>query len=154
MGYQDGNMVFGLPAITNSNTRTISTNVFDNSVSAKLFAGPKVLKLAFQTAVTADASPTIRVELVGADTENMATNPVIIHDSGVIAYSEAGAALASGDIVKYLGHVMGQSVAKRYYALYVTLGGTNPDIVVAAKQGFIALDVQTMQDNTRAAIPA
>ncbi|MCK5316441.1 MAG: hypothetical protein KAJ55_00935 [Anaerolineales bacterium] len=154
MGYQDGNMVFGLPAITDSTARTISTNVFDAGSAVKLFAGPDVLKLAFQTAVTAAADPSIRVELVAADNAALTTLPVTLHDTGVIDEAEDGSVLVTTDVVKYFGHVVGQTVAKRYYGLFITLGGTTPDIVAAPKQGFLALDVQTMQDNTRAAVPA
>jgi hypothetical protein len=152
--YIDSNMVFGLPAITNSNTATISTNVFDAGSAVKLFASPKIAKCCFRIAVTADASPSILVDLVGDSAAALTTAPVVIASSGVIASDEDGTTLASGDTVDCAFDVTGQTAAKRYYGLFVTLGGTNPDIVAAASQGYIALDYQTMLPGARQAVPA
>lgn len=151
----DSKMVFGLPAITNSTAATISTNVYDAGSAKKVFAGlPGGVKLCARTAVTADANPSIKIDLVGADNEALSSNPVVIASTGVIATAEDGTALASGESVDVVLDVSGQTAAKRYYGLVVTLGGTNPDIAAAPSQGYIAMDAQTNMPGERAAVPA
>lgn len=143
MAMIDGNFVFGLPAITNSTAATISTNVLDAGAATKLFAAPVCGHICARIAVTADANPSIKIDLVGADAANLTSNPIVLASSGVIATNEAGTALATGEIVDVAFPVGGQTAAKRYYGLVVTLGGTNPDIAAAAAQGYLALDPQT-----------
>lgn len=162
--YIDGNMQFGLPAITNSTVRTISTNVFDSdqtgaaeaaTPAVRLFASPKVARLVFRTAITADGGTiSIRVEFIGADNAALTTLPVLLADTGIILTDEGGAALATGDIVDVALQISGQTAAKRFYGCFVTLGGTNPDIVAAASQLFIALDSQTNQPGNQVAVPS
>lgn len=170
MGYIDGNFQFGLPAITNSTTRTISTNVLDTDAAASaeaatpavtLFGSPKIGFLAFRTNITTSAgTPSIRVELIGADNAALTTLPIKIVDTGVIVNNVAGAALSqdasaiAGNLVDIKLAVSGQVVAKRYYGCFITLGGTNPDIVVAANQLYIALTPQTMLPGAQVAVPA
>lgn len=149
----DGNFLFGLPAITNSNTATVSTNVLDAGSAVKMFGGPKVGKICARIAVTADASPSIKVDLVGADNAALTSNPVVLASSGVVATDEAGAALTSGGIVDIQFGVGYQTAAKQFYGLVITLGGTNPDILVDAKQGYLVLDAQTNMPGARAAVP-
>jgi hypothetical protein len=154
MGFREGNFVFGLPALTNDTTPTVSTNVYDAGAAILLFAAPQAGELCFRIAVTADANPSIRVDLRGADNAALTTNPVIIASSGVVASNSSGEALASGEIVDLVIPVGNQAVAKRYYGLFVTLGGTNPDIAAAAQQGYVSLAGQTNLRGARAAVPA
>lgn len=154
MAIVDGDMVFGLPAITNSNTATISTNVYDAGSAKKVFGGPRVAKLCGRFPVTADASPTVKVDFIGADAADLNTLPVVIASTGVIASDEAGALLATAGIVDFQLDLAGQTAAKRYYGCKVTLGGTNPDTVAAAKQLYVVLTAQTNLPGDQAAIPA
>ncbi len=154
MGMRDNSFVFGLPAITDSTTATVSTNVYDAGAAMLLFQGPHVGDLCFRTAVTADANPSITVELRGADNDALTTLPIVIATSGIVLSDENGALLASGGIVDLVIPVGNQEAAKRYYGLIVTLGGTNPDIVAAADQGYIQLHGQTMLRGVQAAVPS
>lgn len=149
----DGNFLFGLPAITNSNTATVSTNVLDAGSAVKMFGGPNVGKINVRCPVTADASPSIKVDLVGADNAALSSNPVVIASSGVVATDEAGAALTSGGVVDIQFGVGYQTAAKQFYGLIYTLGGTNPDTVADTKQGFLVRDAQSNMQGARAAVP-
>lgn len=160
MAIQDGSFIFGLPAITNSTSATASTDKFDAGSDKKLFGAPFCGYLCGRFPVTADASPTVKVDLVGSDNadldpdNNEAVQNVIIASTGIIAHDSEGNDLASGDVVEFCIPIGGQRVARQYYGCIITLGGTNPDTVVDAKQLYIVLDGQSNLPGTRAAVPA
>lgn len=157
----DASFAFGLPAITNSNTATVSPNVFDAGSAIKLFAGPKGPRLFYRANVTGvgAADGSINISVVGADNAALSSNPVVIASTGVVTTLEDGTAIGTGGVVVGSLEVSGQSVAKRYYGLMVTLGGTTPDLVGTVlaptiDNASIVLDAQTNQINVRAAVPA
>jgi hypothetical protein len=150
----DGNFVFGLPAITDSNTATISTNVLDTVTAVRLFSGPDTVVLCGRFPVTAAANPTVKVDFVGADNAALTSNPVVLASTGIIATDEAGVALVSGGVVDFQVPIRGQTKAKEFYGCFVTLGGTTPDTVADAKQLYLVLTAQSNMPADRAAIPA
>lgn len=154
MSYIDGNFIFGQPAITTSNTATISTNVLDMAAAVKLFASQKTGYLCGRITITAGTNPTVRVDLVGADNAALTSNPVVLASTGAIATTEAGVALANGDTVDFQVPIVGQTVAKEFYGCFLTLGGTNPSVAADAKQLYVVLDAQTNMPGARAAVPA
>lgn len=150
----EGEFEFGLPTILNSNTATVSPYVHDAGADKILFrAGRHKPKVWFRATVTADANPSIKVDLLAADDAALTTNAIVLGSSGVIAHDTDGTALASGDTVERTFEVGNQVVAKRYYGLMVTLGGTNPDLAASQKARLVR-DAQTNMIGPRAAIPA
>ena len=156
----DGMFAFGLPTIANSNTATVSTNVLDAGSDVILFGSEHPLKLWFRATITADASPTLRVSLVGSDNVDLDPNDnetlrnIVLADSGIIMdHPTGGVALASGDIVELSIPIKKQLVARQYYGLLVTLGGTNPDLA-AGQKAYVVRDAQTNMYGARAAAPA
>jgi hypothetical protein len=151
---------FGLPTITNSTAGTVSTNVFDALVAKKLFQPGQQMrpKVAGRTgALTADANGTVKIDLVGADSADLATNPVVLGSTGVLTKLADGATdIGAGSATTFLDFfisTINQQVAKRYYGLVVTLGGTNPDMAAGGKAA-LCLDAQTNMVGPRAAVPA
>ena len=144
----EGLCVFGIPALTNSNTPTVSPNVFDALAAVKLF-GHRGSDLAVvgHVVCTADDNPTLTVELRGADDAALTTNFMVLGTTGVLAEGPDGAtAWASGADIPFKFKVNHQPVAKRYYGLFVTLGGTNPDC--AGTAGGTATAVLVMDDQS------
>lgn len=155
------NLNFGLPDITNSTTRTASPNYYDAGSNKIVFAAAgKRPRIKWKTVITADAAPTILIEFVGADNsdldpnENEANRNVLLGSSGTVRVGMSGATLATGDTIWGEFEVGNQRIARRYYGLNTTLGGTNPDIVAATSYARLVLDAQTNMEGTRAAIPA
>lgn len=154
--YVDAELAFGLPTIANSTAATVSPFVHDAQSAVSMFAGVgEQLALWFRATVTADANPTVLVDLIGADNAALTSNPILIASSGIIATKDGLAtALASGDTVeRKIPISSGQQVKKRYYGLMVTLGGTNPDLA-ANQDAYIVRNAQTNMPGARAAIPA
>lgn len=160
MAIQDASFIFGLPAITNSTSTTASTDKFDAGSDKKVFGAPFCGYLCGRFAVTADASPTVKVDLVGSDNadldpdNNETVQNVVIASTGIIAHDGEGNDLASGDVVEFCIPVGGQRVSRQYYGCLVTLGGTNPDVAAAAKQLYISLDAQSNLPGAQAAVPS
>jgi hypothetical protein len=152
----DAGFSFGLPTLTNSTARTVSPNVYDAGSAKKLFDGPGGdLKLIWKAVPTADDNPTVRVELVGADNAALDSNPITLADSGTVVYGADGStAIASGAVVEGELRPSRQFAAKRYYGLFVTLGGTNPDLVAATCKAELVRDSQSNMNGARAATPA
>lgn len=148
----DGTFNWGIPAIDDSNTATASTNVTDMGAAKIVFGAGKGVRLWFRAVVTADANPSIKVDVIGSDAAALNSNNIVIASSGVIATAEDGTALLTTEVVERDFEVRGQVVAKRYYGLLVTLGGTNPD--TTAQDAEIVWDVQTNLIGPRAAVPA
>lgn len=151
---------FGLPTITNSTAATASANVYDAGGDVILFGSETPLWLWFRAAITADASPTLRVDLVGSDNADMDVNDnetlrnIILASTGIITdHPTTGIALASGDVVELAIPIKKQLVARQYYGLIVTLGGTNPDLA-AGQPAKVVRNPQTNMYGARAAIPA
>ncbi len=144
----EGLCSFGVPAITNSNAATVSPNVFDAGSAINLFgARGSDLAVVGHAVLTADDNPTLKVELLGADNAALTTNPTVIGSTGIIVYKPDGStALASGDDVPFKLHAVQQRVAKRYYGLMFTLGGTNPD--TAGTAGGVAEADLVVNDQT------
>jgi hypothetical protein len=109
----------------------ISTNVYDAGAAVKLFEGfsQKPPKLCATWENTGDggggAGLTGQIKLVGADSANLATNPIVIADSGIFA-------LTALEFKKFEIPVLGQSTAKRYYGVIFDQGGTTPTADVTA----------------------
>lgn len=154
----EGLCEFGIPAITNSNTATVSPNVFDAGAAVKLFGNRgSDLKVVGHAVCTADDNPTLKVELIGADNAALTTNPMTLGSTGVSALGPDGAtAWASGADIPFTIKVQRQFVAKRYYGLMVTLGGTNPDTAGTAGgagEANLVIDDQTNDYRQAAATP-
>lgn len=138
----DAKLDFGLPAITDSNAGTASTNVLDMGSAKVLFAaGPKYAPRLFARAPVSAACTGVRVDVVGSDAAALNSGNVVI-SSHRTTVDERGAALGSGtQNVQVDFQVMGQSTAKRYYGLLVYLEGTNPDMT--AGDAYIVADAQS-----------
>lgn len=157
----DGKFNLGLPTITNSTATTVSPNIYDAGSAKFVFgAGMGSYKLWFRATVTADASPTLRVSLVGSDNadgdpnDNETAGNIILADTGIITREDSDlSAMDSGDTIERVIPIQTQTVAKRYYMLLVTLGGTNPDLA-ASQDAYIVRDGQNNMIGARAAIPA
>jgi hypothetical protein len=155
----DAKFAFGLPTIANSNTATVSPYVYDAGSAIHLFRAGKGPYLWFRATVTADADPTIKVDMIASDQNDLdpdnseATNDVL-GSTGVITQNpEDGTVLVSGETVEMYFEIRGQRTARRYYGLLVTLGGTNPDLA-ASQDAYIVYDVQNNLIGARAAVPA
>ncbi len=154
-------MKFGLPDITDSNTKTVSPYVYDAG-SDKIVFGQNTgqLFVMWKTIITAAASPTILIELVGSDNadgdvnENETVRNIVLGSSGIVRTTHAGATLASGDLVYGYFAINTQWEPRQYYMLNTTLGGTTPDIVAATSWAYVVRDYQDHLENLRAAIPA
>jgi len=156
----DGMFAFTLPTITNSTTCTVSANVLDAGADVILFGGHEPLWLWFRATITADASPTLRIDLVASDNadgdpnDNETIRNVILASTGIITDHPTGTvALASGDTVELAIPIAKQLVARQYYMLLVTLGGTNPDLA-AGQKAYVVRNPQTNMIGARAAAPA
>ena len=127
---KEGLFDFDVPAITTSNTATVSANVYDAGAAERLFAGSGMEGMSFKGYVPITAGTdalSVRVQLVGADIAALTTKPEVIADSGVQTHKKDGATvLAIGDSVEFDLRPNMQRTPKRYYGLMVTLGGTNP----------------------------
>jgi hypothetical protein len=160
MAIIDGDFVFGLPAITNSTAATASTNTYDAGSDKNVFGGQNVAKLIGRFPVTADASPTVKVDFVASDAADLDPNGneavpnIVLASTGVISTDEDGNALASGDVVDFQLDIGGQTAERQYYGCIITLGGTSPDTVADAKQLSLVLTAQTNLPGARAAVPA
>jgi hypothetical protein len=158
--YLDAKFDFGLPTIANSTARTASANIYDHGSAAVLFgADAKPCYLWGRATVTADADPTIMVELVASDEAdldpNLNANPLtteVLASTGIIRTQQDGGVLVSGDTVEFLIPIQLQRIARRYYGGHVVLGGTNPDLA-AGQDLRIVLDGQTSLIGARAAVP-
>ncbi len=153
---------FGLPTIANSNTATCSPYVFDAGSDKIIFGGmqPVPLWLWFRAVVTADASPTLRVSMVGSDNADMDINDnetlrnIVLADTGTLTdHPTTGVAIVTGDIIELAIPIRAQTAARQYYGLIVTLGGTNPDLA-AGQPARVVRNPQTNMYGARAAIPA
>jgi hypothetical protein len=160
--YVDARQNFGLPTITNSTSATASPTILDAGSAKVLFGSDKADQyLWFRATVTADASPTIKVDLVASSESDLDPNDnaagdknLIIASTGVIATNpRTGAALASGDTVELAIPIQKQVDARRYYGLLVTLGGTNPDLA-ASQDAMVVTNAQSNMIGARAAVPA
>lgn len=96
-----------------------STNVYDAGAAKKLFAGTARGKVAIQVTAIGGTSPTFEAKLVGADDAALTTNVVTLADTGTSPVITAVPAL-------YELTASNQSVAKRYYGVIYTQGGTSP----------------------------
>lgn len=104
-----------------------STNVYDAVNATKLFAGNGGGTLAIEVTAAGGTSPTFQAQLIGADSADLATNPVVLADTGT------SAAIAAADLpLLYELEPNNQAVAKRYYGVKYTLGGTSPTATVNA----------------------
>ena len=142
----DGPMIFGIPTITNSTTATVSPNTYNAGAARILFQqgpGGHMPWVWFRTAVTADASPSIMVELRGADAANLTTADITLGSSGIINTTDDGTALVSGETISRWFPIAYQLVAKQHYGLMVTLGGTNPDTVEDTDAAMVVWNPQT-----------
>ncbi len=161
--YLDRLHVFGLPTITNSTTPTVSPYVYDHGAAGIAFGfAMGAAGLWFRIPITADASPTIKIDLVGSDNadldpnDNESVGNIILASTGVLTKEILGdlSALDSDDSVEKVIPIASQTIAKRYYGLLVTLGGTNPDLVEDLNGAAVVRVGQTNMIGTRNAIPA
>ncbi len=131
-----------------------STNVHDAGSAKLLFGGysqrPPTLVIEAEW-VSDGGSPTIRGRLVGAADAVLTGTPIIIADTGVISLADDGTAFAAGHIYarRYLP-LLGQRIAKRYYGVMFTQGGTTPVFHVKA---YITPDAQSQDQYIKAAVP-
>lgn len=151
---------FGIPNITNSNTKTASTNVYDAGADIILFGSGHNMKAVWKTVITADASPTLLIEIVGSDAldldpnDNEAILNTVLGSSGVVRMDEDGTALASGDTIEGSFALGDQVASRQYYGGLITLGGTNPDTVAATSYLYVVHTGTTNLRGPRAAVPA
>lgn len=156
----DNEFEFGLPDITNSTTKTVSPYVFDAGAAELIFGGRHNLWLSWKTVITADAAPTIHIEMWAGDAadgdvnDNETLRNEILGASGIVRLDVTGAVLASGAVAAGSFPIGSQTIARRYYGLNVTLGGTNPDIVAATSFAYVTRDAPSNMLKARDAVPA
>ena len=127
MGFCEGLMSFGTPAITTSNAATVSPNVFDAGSAKMPFGASNRGRVAGTVQLSGGTNPTVRVQFVGADDAALTSNVVTLADTGVLSYKPDGStALVNTDAVNFEISPGIQRSPKRYYGLLVTLGGTTP----------------------------
>lgn len=155
----DSEFNWGLPTITNSNAVTASANITDVGASEIVFGAEKNPYLWFRATITADASPTLRINVVASDEadldpDNSEASNDVLGSTGILDMKQDGSAvLASGDTLEYAIPIKTQVVARRYYGLLVTLGGTNPDLA-AGQPAKVVYNPQTHLIGAQAAVPA
>lgn len=151
----EGLCAFGTPTIANSNTGVVSPNVFDAGSAVKLFGNRgSDLKIVGHIVATADDNPTVTVELIGADNAALDSNPMVLGSTGeMIEGADGATAWASGDDIPFSFKVNRQFVAKRYYGLLITLGGTNPDSTENLAGAALVIDDQSNDYRAAAATP-
>jgi hypothetical protein len=158
--YLDAKLDFGTPAISNSNTATISTNVFNAGEQKLLFRtepGDKVPKLFYSFDVSADCSGA-KVDFHATDESDgdvdaSEDTTEVVASTGVLKFDYLGDALGTGTqrVEGYLP-LTGQVAARQYYAATLALSGTNPD--ATAGDAYVVWDAQTNMVGARAAVPA
>lgn len=110
-----------VPAVAGS--PVTSSNVVDQSAAVRLgMGGASLPKFYCLISAKSGTTPTIRVQLVGADNAALTTNPVIIYDSGVIADPVTVPQLVKGAISPH--------ALKRFYGAIYTLVGTTATFTV------------------------
>ena len=151
---------FGIPGITNSTSKTASTNVYDAGSDIIMFGSGHGMVACWKTVITADASPTILIEFVGSDNVDLDPNDnetqmnIVLGSSGIVRADEDGTALATGDTIEGSFALRDQVISRQYYGGLITLGGTNPDVVAATSYLHVVHSSQTNMRGPRAAIPA
>lgn len=124
----EGMLIFSRQQALTGTSDVNSTDVYDHGSAVKLFGGwgnPFLLQIVISA--SGGTNPTYRGRLVGADSADMSSNPIVIVDTGV------SAVLAAGDIPKLYELLLGgQLVAKRYYRVIHLQGGTDPTATVNA----------------------
>jgi hypothetical protein len=132
----DANFKFDVtPQSISTTSDVISTNVYDAGAAKKLFEGlpPDTCELVVGCLMTAGtATLSWRARLVGADNAALTTNPIVLADTGVNTLDDTGATLANTSFCTRTLPIAGQTVAKRYYGVFYTLGGTTPTANVTA----------------------
>lgn len=100
----------------------LSTNVYDAGAAVKAFGGGGVPpKISIQVTAVGGTSPTFRARFVGADSADLATNPIILDDTG------ASRVLTATDLPLPIElKPNNQLDAKRYYGVVFTQAGTTP----------------------------
>jgi hypothetical protein len=92
---------------------------------------PKLIAQITETYLAAAGASTVKVQLVNADTEDLATNPVVLADSGAIAK----ASLVAG--YEFPGfNFMPEKAKQRYLGVVVTIA-TNPGTAGKLYCGFV-----------------
>lgn len=119
------------------NSETVIGDVYNAGSAKKLFGGGRGggPKGAVTITAVGGTNPTSRVKLVGADSSDLATNPITIADTGT------SRVLVSGDlpVIQEL-NPSEQLDAKQYYGFTATLGGTSPTATITAN---VVPDVQS-----------
>lgn len=117
----------------------VSTNVYDaggtgpNPGAIMLFGGSETLKIQVTVSAVGGTTPNIRARLVGADTADMLTNPLILDDTAA-----SGTLVAAGlPIIKQLTP-SNQRVAKRYYGVIWNQTGNVDNTATVSANGVLA----------------
>lgn len=136
MGFIDRKFAFSKQQSLTGTSDVVSSDVHDAEAAKKVFGGAgQPVKVAIQVTAAGGTSPTFRARLVGADNAGLTANAEIIADTGV------SKVLAAADLpVLYELVPAHQKVAKRYYGVIYTLGGTSPTATANAN---LVLDAQS-----------
>ena len=117
----------------------LSTNVYDAGGSLippgpiLLFGGAETLKIAITCSAVGGTTPNLRARLVAADSPDLATNPLILDDTGV-----GPTLVAAGlPIVKQLTP-SNQRIAKRYYGVVWNQIGNADNTATVSANGTLA----------------
>jgi hypothetical protein len=112
-----------VPAVAGS--PVTSTNSVDMSAAVRLgMGGASLPKFFCFIAAKSGTTPTIRVQLVGADNAALTTNPVVVYDSGVLADPVTVPQIVKGAISPH--------ALKRFYGVIYTLVGTTATFTVTS----------------------
>ncbi|HTP25404.1 MAG TPA: hypothetical protein VMK12_07050 [Anaeromyxobacteraceae bacterium] len=112
-----------------------STNVIDQLANRVVGGGGRIYWEAVLKALSG-TNPTLQLQLVEADTADLATNPVVLADTGTLNPPALGFLVRQGIPYKTPG--------KRYLGIVFTIGGTgSPSFTVDSG---LAVDVQTSPD--------
>ena len=100
-----------------------STDAIDQLAARNLGAGEPV-RLAVNATAISGTAPTVQVKLVGADSEDFATNKITIFDSGTLSGLVAGKKIIDAPVPSH--------TPKRYLRLEYIVGGTTPSFTLIA----------------------
>lgn len=150
--YVDGDMDFGIAETTNAANDVVSTNVFDAGAAKLVFTSARPMHVWYNLIWTVGTGTlTYHLALRGADDAALTTNPIIIASSGTVTTEDDGTVLTSSSDIENYFAIPIQKVAKRYYGLWLTGGGTTFTINGDAK---VVYDSQTNLIGKQAAVPA
>jgi hypothetical protein len=126
MALMDYELTFSdVQALSGASTQN-STNLVDRGAAGSLGAGTPIALIVKIGTITG-TSPTLTINLVGADNAGFTTNKITV--------ATLTPTIATGQADTLLHFGIPHTAAKRYYRLEYVVGGTTPALTVTAGMG-------------------